>query len=197
MNNCNNTSGERDMRERYHNAQACQQSVKPFHDPVASAEAVLKADAEHRSLAADQILMMRMVMPSVKAQWKQLSLGLFRWFKHQGFWPEVDLRVGPFGEPEGLTVTIPMAEYRQLKKMEKLGLIVTEVAEAMEAVRKGDVDGSQGELKEMADVQVRVLDYIGGFHQHEYLNAPDALGEAFEQKMTINYSRPFKHGKAF
>lgn len=151
-----------------------------FGRPTTSdAHAILAADQRHRSLQADQILMLKMVMPSFSAQIKQLSEGLFHWFKHQGFWPKD-------WEPYFQGVVGDSSEQTNLKKMEKLGLIVTEVAECMEAVRKGD---STNEADELADVLIRVLDYAGGF------NLP--LAQAFEEKMLKNYARPLKHGKGF
>lgn len=154
--------------------------------PIAKASQLLAADAEHRSLAADQIMMLKMVMPTVRENWRQLSEGLYRWFQHQGFWSKAwDMR---YSASDSDMVTIPAKEYIRLKKMEKLGLIVTEVAETMEAVRKGD---GMNELEELADTKVRIFDYEGGF------GLANVAGEAFERKMIANYSRPFKHGKEF
>lgn len=68
--------------------------------------------------------------------------------------------------------------------LSKLMLIVTEVAEAAEAVRHGDV-ANLGE--ELADALIRIFDLA---------RAVDIdLDEAVEKKMRINEDRPHMHGK--
>jgi len=68
----------------------------------------------------------------------------------------------------------------------RLMLIVGEVSEAMEALRKNDNDNFREEL---ADIVIRVMDLSGG------------LGIDLEyeiiKKMGINAQRPYKHGKLF
>lgn len=140
--------------------------------PLGAAKQILEADAKHRSLQADQILMLSMLMPSVTAQWRQLSEGMHQWFRHQGFW--------------GKGNNISTLEQENLKKTEKLALIMTEIAECVEAVRKGDLEN---EAEELADTMVRIFDYAGGFNVN--------LGAAFHKKMEANYSRPFRHNKGF
>jgi NTP pyrophosphatase (non-canonical NTP hydrolase) len=81
---------------------------------------------------------------------------------------------------------------------EKLMLIVTEVAEVMEAYReKGHAPGGivwyredgkpEGMASEMADIAIRLADLA------------EALGidldAAIREKMTFNETRPYKHGK--
>lgn len=101
--------------------------------PTEQAERLLKADAEHRSLAADQALMLRMVMPFVGKGLTQLAAGINAWMHHQGFWTSNN-------------------------KGEKIALVHSEVSEWLEAVRKGD---AQNEAEEMADAVIRILDYAG------------------------------------
>ena len=67
-----------------------------------------------------------------------------------------------------------------------LMLIVGEVSEAMEALRKNDDDNFKEEL---ADVVIRVFDLCGG------LNID--LETEITKKMEKNVNRPYKHGKAF
>lgn len=67
---------------------------------------------------------------------------------------------------------------------EKLMLIVTEVAEAMEAYRVGD---KANFTEELADIIIRTLDLSGGLGIDIQL--------AVYNKMLVNFDRPFKHGK--
>jgi NTP pyrophosphatase (non-canonical NTP hydrolase) len=74
---------------------------------------------------------------------------------------------------------------------EAMMLVVTEVAEAMEALRDGAppsdaIPGFSRVEEELADVVIRVLDFAGG---HD-LNLEGAL----EAKMRFNASRPYRHG---
>ena len=67
---------------------------------------------------------------------------------------------------------------------EKLMLVVTEVAEAMEAIRKDD---GQNFNEEIADTFIRLLDICGSVGidiEHE-----------IKAKMEINKTRSHKHGK--
>jgi NTP pyrophosphatase (non-canonical NTP hydrolase) len=68
---------------------------------------------------------------------------------------------------------------------EKLMLIVTEVAEAQEALRDGD---REHEAEEVADILIRVLDYAAwrGINLHGEVSA----------KMGRNHERPHLHGRA-
>lgn len=134
---------------------------------VEAAEALIAADAAHRSLAADQALMLRMVMPTLGMQLHTLAQGICKWCEHQGFWPK-----------DGAPTTV--------KKAEKIALIHSEVSECLEAIRKGD---SFNEAEELADAVIRILDYCGYYGID--------LGAAIEAKMLQNYQRPFRHGKQF
>lgn len=68
--------------------------------------------------------------------------------------------------------------------LERLMLVVTEVAEAAEAVRKNDYDNF---IEELADTVIRVLDLTG--------TMKIALASAIVNKMTTNETRPLRHGK--
>lgn len=66
----------------------------------------------------------------------------------------------------------------------KLMLVVTEVSEAAEAVRKGDHENF---CEELADAMIRLLDIFGAMHEapHYWL----------DWKMQRNMEREQKHGK--
>lgn len=95
---------------------------------------------------------------------------VFEGNKEKGFWPE-----------------------GSRNKLEQHMLIVSEVAEMTEAVRKVEPMASKKipefteEEEELADVLIRVFDYAGGHSLR--------LGEAVIEKLRYNQSRPFKHGK--
>jgi NTP pyrophosphatase (non-canonical NTP hydrolase) len=82
---------------------------------------------------------------------------------------------------------------------EKLMLIVSELAEAMEEVRDpsslglgvklSETGKPEGFVVELADAVIRIGDLCGALE----LN----LETAIRLKMTYNKDRPFKHGKAF
>ena len=79
---------------------------------------------------------------------------------------------------------------------EKLMLIVSELAEALEEYRKGipvrDIywtDKPEGFAVELADAVIRIAELA------EALQLP--LITAIEMKQSANETRPFKHGKAF
>ena len=75
----------------------------------------------------------------------------------------------------------------------QLMMIVSEVVEVLEAVRK-----DKGELeisKEFADVIIRTLDLYAGMVEAGYTKI--SLDDAFEEKTKFNLSRPEKHGVRF
>lgn len=77
-------------------------------------------------------------------------------------------------------------------KSQKLMLIVSEVSELLEGLRKpteGGLEGFTNEEEEAADVIIRMLDYAGQYQLR--------IGEAVLAKMAKNEGRPFKHGKEF
>ena len=69
---------------------------------------------------------------------------------------------------------------------QSLLLIVSEITEAVEGLRKGDVDNFKEEL---ADVAIRLADLCGGLDID--------LEEEIKKKIDKNKNRPYKHGKAF
>lgn len=83
----------------------------------------------------------------------------------KGFWDSVDVSEGS-------------------DCLAKLMLVVTEVAEAAEAVRKGD---DENFAEELADICIRVFDLAEGSGVN--------LEQAIVDKMQKNESRPHMHGK--
>jgi len=71
----------------------------------------------------------------------------------------------------------------------KIMLIVTELSEAVEAIRKGNWDGEHGFNEEMADATIRLFDLCGRHNIDLY--------QEMEKKMIKNRQRPHKHGKKF
>jgi NTP pyrophosphatase (non-canonical NTP hydrolase) len=74
---------------------------------------------------------------------------------------------------------------------EALMLVVTEVAEAMEAYRDGDppsekLDGYGRIEEELADAIIRILDLAGGMGWE--------IEGALRAKMAYNERRPYRHG---
>jgi NTP pyrophosphatase (non-canonical NTP hydrolase) len=67
---------------------------------------------------------------------------------------------------------------------EKLMLVVTEIAEAMEAYRDDD---KQNFAEEIADSIIRLCDISGSLDLD--------IESEIEKKMQINKTRPFKHGR--
>lgn len=66
----------------------------------------------------------------------------------------------------------------------KLMLVVTEIAEAAEAVRHNDMDNF---IEEIADTQIRIMDIAG--------SCGIDLENAITKKMKINQERPIRHNK--
>jgi NTP pyrophosphatase (non-canonical NTP hydrolase) len=157
-------------------AMSMQGAVAPKRSRTQAAFEMLKEEEEHERLKLAGIRMLEEQEPFMRPIFQRLSKDLFVWFQHQGFWPS-NWQYAPRED-----------EMTRLKKMEKLGLIITEIAEAMEAVRKNDTENEQEEL---ADVFVRLFDYLGGFGHS------DAFTSAFIRKMVANYHREFRHGKEF
>ena len=75
----------------------------------------------------------------------------------------------------------------------QLMMIVSEVSETMEAIRKSK--GEDEIAAEFSDILIRTLDLYAGLVEHGYLTK--SLDEAFEQKAKFNTTRPEKHGNRF
>jgi len=72
-------------------------------------------------------------------------------------------------------------------------MIVSEVTETMEAIRKDK--GSLETVEEIADILIRTLDLWKGMQDNGYVN--HSLDYAMEQKTAYNKTREQKHGVRF
>ena len=67
-----------------------------------------------------------------------------------------------------------------------INLIISELSEATQEIRKGN---NENMIKELADVYIRLSSLIGAIGYDEELE------EALKEKLEINKKREFKHGK--
>lgn len=87
---------------------------------------------------------------------------------------------------------------RNASSSERLMLITSEAAEALEEVRAGrydlwyDGDKPEGVMIELADIIIRVLDMAQQLQNSHDLRMD--LAESLEEKMTYNLGREFRHG---
>jgi len=96
--------------------------------------------------------------------------------REKGFWQDYD-KAEAVGMADGV---------REAFLSQKLALIMTEVAEAVEDLRKGNDDHL---AEELADIIIRTLD-LGEALRYD-------MGEALVRKMRTNATRTRKHGKSF
>ena len=88
---------------------------------------------------------------------------------------------------DALMATVPPEQKKELTRtirLAKLALIASEVGEAVSALQHGD---EQAFTEEVADIVIRVLSLCGDEHID--------IGLTVLDKMTLNRSRPYKHGK--
>lgn len=158
-------------------------AAPPPITPVQEAQKLVAQASDHDKKASEAQLQLHAQMPFFAPALNHQAKACFKWFHHQGFWPGGWEPHGGFFEQNN---NEPAAEFRRLKKAEKLALIHSEVSECLEAVRNND---DFNEAEELADTLVRLLDYAGGFGID--------LSGAYYRKMLANYERPFRHGKKF
>ena len=92
----------------------------------------------------------------------------------KGFWPEVE-------------------DVDDIFVAKQFMMIVSEVVEAMEAVRKNK--GEEEISKEFADIIIRTLDLYAGMVEAGYTRL--SLDDILNQKAEFNKTRPEKHGVKF
>lgn len=119
---------------------------------------------------------------------KELVINAYENAKKHGFWEEWER----IEQLENMAINISKDGEKQVKIDKcnaiatRLMLIVSEVSEALEGLRKGNMYNFREEL---ADVAIRLADLAGGLDidlEKEIIN-----------KMDSNKDRPYKHGKAF
>lgn len=77
----------------------------------------------------------------------------------------------------------------------QLMMIVSEAVEVMEAIRKDK--GNQEVAEEMADIVIRTLDLWAGLKETGFVEPDADLQAVFNNKTSINETRPERHGVRF
>lgn len=110
-----------------------------------------------------------------------LARNINKWAVGKGFWDFKTYDLAP------IDLTHPLV------KTTKVMLVVTELAELVEGVRKpavqASIEGFTNEEEEIADAIIRLLDYAGQYRLR--------IAEVIEAKMEHNEGRPYRHGKGF
>jgi NTP pyrophosphatase (non-canonical NTP hydrolase) len=101
-----------------------------------------------------------------------LAINLHEVAKEKGFWPE---------------------EIDDIFVAKQCMMIVSEVTEVMEAVRKDK--GEEEITKEFADIIIRTLDLYAGMVNAGYTKL--SLDQMLREKVEFNKTRPEKHGVRF
>lgn len=102
----------------------------------------------------------------------QLAIDLHKVAVEKGFWPE---------------------DIDDIFVAKQCMMIVSEVTEVMEAVRKDK--GSEEISKEFADIIIRTLDLYAGMVEAGYTR--ESLDYIIKKKSEFNQTRPEKHGVRF
>ena len=102
----------------------------------------------------------------------RLAIDLHKVAVEKGFWPE---------------------DVDDIFVAKQLMMIVSEVVEVMEAVRKDK--GEEEIAKEFADIIIRTLDLYAGMVDSGYTRL--SLDQALREKVEFNKTRPEKHGVRF
>ena len=105
--------------------------------------------------------------------------------KH-GFWEDWDSICWEDGLDRNEASTLDIQELFNSAIAKRLMLIVSELGEALEALRNDDRENF---AEELADVAIRLADLCGGIGID--------LEAEIEKKMEKNRKRGYKHGKAF
>lgn len=118
---------------------------------------------------------------------KALIRYINEWAAKKGFWDRT-IPLNDAAEVDEKT----SKQLELLTKSQKLMLIVSELGELLEGLRKptdSKIPGYTNEEEELADAVIRCYDYAGQYELR--------LAECIVDKMLYNEGRPPKHGKNF
>lgn len=119
----------------------------------------------------------------------EYSAYISEWANKKGFWK---FTYPQPGESTDLVIDRLIPNDHYLVKSTKIMLMVSELGEMLEGIRKpvaSKMEGFTNEEEELADFVIRAMDYAGQYNLR--------LAEAIIAKMAINEGRPHKHGKTF
>ena len=116
---------------------------------------------------------------------KELCVAAHNNSANHGFWDDYNQTLS------FLPTCLDIDKYTLDIKLSKIALIMSELGEAVEGIRKPTADphcpGFSSEEIEMADVLIRIFDYCEAFGLD--------LAGAVTTKMAFNQTRPYKHSK--
>jgi NTP pyrophosphatase (non-canonical NTP hydrolase) len=107
---------------------------------------------------------------------------------NKGFWDTEDKFYSAFNPADSFDLSLDKA-----LMVQKLALIVSEISEGIEGLRKDAQDDHLPQYDslsvELADTLIRILDFCGYYGIN--------IGKITKEKLLFNRSRPHKHGKEF
>jgi len=77
-----------------------------------------------------------------------------------------------------------------------LALAITELSEAIEAYRRGNIDGKDGVIEEVSDTLIRLFDFMWRF-SGKFGVSNEEWVKKLQEKMEFSKKRPHLHGKGF
>lgn len=76
--------------------------------------------------------------------------------------------------------------------LSKLALVISEVIEVLEAIRKDK--GEDEIVEELSDTFIRVLDFYEALKENGFISKDFKIEDEITKKMAKNSSRPHRHG---
>jgi NTP pyrophosphatase (non-canonical NTP hydrolase) len=108
--------------------------------------------------------------------------------KEHGFWDMENSIIQKMQDDKNYTLEEVNAVQRAFR-VQRIALIITELAEAIEAIRHDNIENFQ---EEMGDTLIQLGDNFGGDNLLR-----GSIEEAIKKKMQYNKTRPYMHGKKF